>query len=187
MFGTLFSNRDSVISIHNHWVPLKKILFYTSNLSEIWNPNLNFMWVPWQIWEQPRRCFWIQSGFKSGLSFMWVLVLLPLLGPIIFLPCPCFLSLWKELAISGNHGGLASTELGLGDDVSAKEYGDDNALLDRRGLIETLAVDAMEEFFLESHVVEACHHLNLTRRLELQSLLRSSNSPLILPAHTRAA
>jgi hypothetical protein len=35
VFGTSSSNCDSVIAIHNHWVPLKKILFGTSNLSEV--------------------------------------------------------------------------------------------------------------------------------------------------------
>ncbi len=85
MFGTLFSNRDFVIAIHNHWVPLKKFLFGIHNLSEVWNPNLNFMWVPWQIWEQPRGCFWIQSEFESRLNFIWVPILLSLLDPLIFL------------------------------------------------------------------------------------------------------
>ena len=68
MFGTLFLNCDSVIQIHNHWVPLKKKMFDTLFLSEDWNPNLNFMWVPWQIWEHPWACFWIQAGFKSELN-----------------------------------------------------------------------------------------------------------------------
>ena len=35
VFGTLFSNRVSMITIHNHWVPLKFLLFGISNLSEI--------------------------------------------------------------------------------------------------------------------------------------------------------
>ena len=95
MFGTLFSSCDSVITIHNHWVPLKKKMFGTHNLSEDWNPNLNFMWVPWQIWEHPRACFWIQAGFKSGLN-LWVPVLLPLLGPRSF--SPHFLSLSLSLS-----------------------------------------------------------------------------------------
>ena len=91
----LFSNYDSVIAIHNHWVSLKKNLFGTSNLSEVWNPNLSFMWVPWKIWEQLINCFWIQRGFKFGLSFMWVPILLPLLGPLII----CLLPIWNHSSI----------------------------------------------------------------------------------------
>jgi hypothetical protein len=34
VFGTLFLNCDSVIQIYNHWVPLKKKMFSTHNLSE---------------------------------------------------------------------------------------------------------------------------------------------------------
>ena len=44
------------------------MMFGTHNLSEDWNPNLNFMWVPCQIWEHLLACFWIQAGFKSGLN-----------------------------------------------------------------------------------------------------------------------
>ena len=43
-------------------------MFGTLFLSEDWNLNLNFMWVPWQIWEHPWACFWIQTGFKSRLN-----------------------------------------------------------------------------------------------------------------------
>ena len=68
MFGTRFSNPDSVIQIQNHWVPHQKKMFGTWYLSEDWNPNLNFMWVTCQIWVQPFACFWIQYGFKSGLN-----------------------------------------------------------------------------------------------------------------------
>ena len=40
----------------------------TQNLSEDWNPNLNFIWVPWQIWEHPWTCFLIQARFISRLN-----------------------------------------------------------------------------------------------------------------------
>ena len=68
LFGTCDLNRDSVIQILNHWVPLKKIMFGTRFLSEDWNPNLNFMWVLCQIWVHPLACFWIQARFKFGLN-----------------------------------------------------------------------------------------------------------------------
>jgi hypothetical protein len=34
LLGTKDLNRDSVIQIHNHWVPLKKMMFGTRFLSE---------------------------------------------------------------------------------------------------------------------------------------------------------
>ena len=43
-------------------------MFGTWFLCEDWNPNLNFMWVPCQIWVHPLAYFWIQAGFKSGLD-----------------------------------------------------------------------------------------------------------------------
>ena len=70
MFGTPDSNPDSVIQIQNHWVPHQKKMFGTWYLSEDWNPNLNFMWVPYQIWVHPLACFWMQSGFKIRTEFI---------------------------------------------------------------------------------------------------------------------
>ena len=56
-------------------------MFGTWDLNKDSNPNLNFMWIPCQIWVQPFTCFWIQAGFKSGLNFFVGPNLLPLLGP----------------------------------------------------------------------------------------------------------
>ena len=53
------------------------------DLNEDWNPNLNFMWVPCQIWVHPFTCFWIQAGFKSGLNFHVGPSLLPLLAHLL--------------------------------------------------------------------------------------------------------
>ena len=78
----------------SHW---KKKLFGTHNLSEDWNSNLNFMWVPWQIWEQPTAYFWIQTGFKSGLFFYVGPRLLLLLGPLILSLLPVF-SLFEDFS-----------------------------------------------------------------------------------------
>ena len=94
VFGTLFLSCDSMITIHNHWVPLKKNLFGTHNLSEDWNPNLNFMWVPWQIWEQQTVCFWIQTGFKSRL-YLCGSQIITITGSTDFITSPHFLSLWR--------------------------------------------------------------------------------------------
>ena len=72
------------IQIQNHRVPQKKKkMFGTRFLSEDWNPNLNFMWVPCQIWVQPFTYFWIQAGFKSepnSYGFQFIIVT----GPTFF-------------------------------------------------------------------------------------------------------
>lgn len=52
-------------------------------------------------------------------------------------------------------GGLAGSRLGLGNNVVALDDGDDGALLDSRGALETVGVDTAEEVGLELHVVEA--------------------------------
>ena len=54
-----------------------KNLFGTQNLNEDWNPNLNFMWVPWQIWVHPSPVFeskqiQIQTQFFCGSQFITV-------------------------------------------------------------------------------------------------------------------
>jgi hypothetical protein len=50
--------------------------------------------------------------------------------------------------------GLAGTRLSLCDDVMALDAGDDGALLDGRGLLETVGVDTAKEFFPQRHIVE---------------------------------
>lgn len=87
----------------------------------------------------------------------------------------------------GDHGGLARTGLGLGDNVSADEYGHHGPLLDSRGLLEAVVVDAAEQVVLDAHLVEAGHHLHLPRRLELQRLLRRAHSPRVRPHHAGSA
>ena len=46
------------------------------------------------------------------------------------------------------------TGLGLGDEIAAEDGGLDGALLDGRGLLETVGVDATEELLGELHAVE---------------------------------
>lgn len=54
----------------------------------------------------------------------------------------------------GEGGRLAGTGLGLRNDVMALEAGHDGALLDGRGLLEAVSVDAAQQLLLEVHVVE---------------------------------
>ena len=96
VFGTRNSKPDSVFKSKKLRVPHEKKMFGTSDLNEDWNPNLNFMWVPYQFWVQPFTCFWIQAGFKSGLNFYVGPNLLPLLGPS-FSFLPFSLSLLQKL------------------------------------------------------------------------------------------
>ena len=46
------------------------------------------------------------------------------------------------------------TGLGLGDEIAAEDGGLDGALLDGRGLLETVGVDATEELLGKLHAVE---------------------------------
>lgn len=57
---------------------------------------------------------------------------------------------------NGNREGrsLAGTGLSLCDNVMALDAGDDGALLDGRGLLETVGVDAAKKFLPQRHVVE---------------------------------
>lgn len=87
----------------------------------------------------------------------------------------------------GNHGGLARAGLGLGDNISADEYGHHSTLLNRRGLLKAVVVDAAEQVVLDAHLVEASHHLHLPRRLELQRLLRRAHSPRVRPHNAASA
>ena len=87
----------------------------------------------------------------------------------------------------GYHGGLASDGLGLGDNISAEENGHHSSLLNRRGLLEAVVVDAAEQVVLDAHLVEAGHHLHLPRRLELQRLLRRAHSARVRPHHAGSA
>ena len=72
--------------------PAPKNLFGILFLSEDWNPNLNFIWIPCQIWVQPFTCFWIQAGFKSGLNSCGS-QFITATGPTYFLFSPFSLSL----------------------------------------------------------------------------------------------
>jgi hypothetical protein len=49
VFGTRNWIRDSGFKSRKLRVPRQKIMFGTKDLNEDSNPNLNFMWVPWQI------------------------------------------------------------------------------------------------------------------------------------------
>ena len=51
--------------------------------------------------------------------------------------------------------GLAGSRLGLSDRVTHQDERLDRTLLDRRGLLETVGVDATEEILLQAHVVKA--------------------------------
>lgn len=51
-------------------------------------------------------------------------------------------------------GGFAGTRLGLGDDVLARDAGQDGALLNSRRFLKTVRVDASEKLVLQLHLVE---------------------------------
>lgn len=51
-------------------------------------------------------------------------------------------------------GGLTHTRLGLGNGVTSGDHGHDGALLDGGRLLETVGVDATEEFISKLHVVK---------------------------------
>ena len=59
----------------------------------------------------------------------------------------------------GEGGGLSSSGLGLSNDVVALDAGHDGALLDSRGLLKTVGVDASEQLLAEFHVVEILANL----------------------------
>eukprot|EP01084_Bolivina_argentea_P016198 30326_1 len=54
----------------------------------------------------------------------------------------------------GEGTGLAGTRLGLGDDVTTTDEGGDGALLDGRGLLETVGVDTAQQALVQRHVIE---------------------------------
>ena len=83
VFGILFSSCDSVITIHNYWIPLKKILFGIHNLSEDW--NLEFYVDPIANLRTTNSLFLNPNWIQIRTIFIWVPDLLPLLGPLIFL------------------------------------------------------------------------------------------------------
>ena len=70
----------------------------------------------------------------------------------------------------GEGGRLARARLRLGDDVAARDDGHNGALLDGRGLLEAVAVDAAQELLFELHAIECGQHLHVLARLELDLL-----------------
>ena len=70
-----------------------------------------------------------------------------------------------------DHGGLAGSGLGLGDDVAAADDGEDGALLDGGGLLEAVGVDAAEEVLADPHLVEAADDLDPRGGLEGEVLV----------------
>lgn len=66
----------------------------------------------------------------------------------------------------GDHGCLPRAGLRLGDDVASGDDGEHGALLDGGGLVEAVAVDAVEEVVADLHDVEAGDRLDACRGLE---------------------
>ena len=66
----------------------------------------------------------------------------------------------------GDHGRLAGTGLRLRDDVAAARDWHDRALLNRRGLLESVRVETAEEVLADAHGVEGGHHLDALGRVE---------------------
>jgi hypothetical protein len=60
---------------------------------------------------------------------------------------------------NGESSRLASTRLGLGNDIVTLDDGHDSALLDSRGALKTVGVDTTEKLRLEAHVVEGVNGL----------------------------
>jgi hypothetical protein len=56
---------------------------------------------------------------------------------------------------NGKGGSFAGARLGLGDEIVTLDEGKNGALLDGRGLLESIGVDSTEELLLEAHGVEA--------------------------------
>ena len=66
----------------------------------------------------------------------------------------------------GDHGRLAGARLRLRDDVAAAGDGHDRALLNRRGLLETVRVEAAKQVLADAHAVEGADHLDALGRVE---------------------
>ena len=79
MSGTLNSNRDFVIWIQNHWIPQKKFMFGTLNLSSFWKNNSNSRWILCLIQKHMMGCIWIHCLTQIATLTQ---NLLPLLGPM---------------------------------------------------------------------------------------------------------
>jgi len=55
-------------------------------------------------------------------------------------------------------GGLASTRLGLSDDIASLARGQDGARLNGGRLLKTVRVDTTQQLFPKLHVIEALSH-----------------------------
>jgi len=84
----------------------------------------------------------------------------------------------------GNHGGFASSGLGLGDDVTALDDWRDGPLLNSRGLLEAVLVDSTEQIVLNPHLLEARNRLHTFRRLEVH-IIRRIHRPSPVRRHHR--
>lgn len=51
-------------------------------------------------------------------------------------------------------GGFSGTRLSLGNNVSTRDAGQDGSLLDSRGLLKTIGVNASEKLILQTHLIE---------------------------------
>lgn len=92
----------------------------------------------------------------------------------------------------GDGGGLASAGLRLSNHVSASDDRHHRSLLDRRGLVEPVAIDPAEEIVAQAHAVETHHGLHAGRSLKCRhsnrhaSVLRQRRSGLRnWPCHQR--
>ena len=59
----------------------------------------------------------------------------------------------------GEGGGFAGSGLGLGDDIVSLDAGNNSTLLDSRGFLETVSINAAKQFFSQLHVIEVLANL----------------------------
>lgn len=83
----------------------------------------------------------------------------------------------------GNHGGLSSTRLGLGNDVAPRQDGQNSPLLDGRRLLEPVRVNPPQNVVLDAHLLEGRYGLHPLRGLEGHPLLLHRDPPPIRRNH----
>ena len=66
----------------------------------------------------------------------------------------------------GESGRLAGTRLGLSNHIMAHDAGKDGTLLDGRGALETIGVDASEQLLLQLHLIKVVNNLQNIFNLE---------------------
>ena len=84
LFGTLILDCDYVIQIYNHWVPLKKDVWYTEFKWRL-KSQLEFYVGPITNLRTPISLFFNPNRIQIRTEFMWIPILLQLLGHVPFL------------------------------------------------------------------------------------------------------